>query len=366
MITKPQSVCMHNTTKPKRNRKSRRKKPMARRTVHPSIGLVGRHTPAATVTPAVPAAKRALPFAALAQAFLAQKQYQVKESTYVHYRRIIQTHLLPAFGALSIHQIDGFAVERFIGAQLESGCLRARQGLSPKSVKDTVTLLKAIFRYAARQGHGIDRSVLSVQAPSAGSRPTEIFTDSQRILLEEQTREAASLYFGIYLALYTGLRLGELCALRWEDISTERGTLEVRHTLSRIADAGEGGAKTKLVIGPPKTAASRRVIPLSMTLNALLSARRPPEGGLYLLTGSPQFIEPRNYYQKYRAFLEAQGIPPHTFHALRHTFATRCVEKGFDPKVLSEILGHTNVKITLDRYVHPSLERKRQCMQLLG
>ena len=171
---------------------------------------------------------------------------------------------------------------------------------------------------------------------------------------------------GVLLTLYTGLRIGELCALRFCDIDLEEGLLEVNGTMLRIRETRPNGpARTRLLIDVPKTRSSKRKIPLSQFFVTEISALRRRAGRAtdYLLTASEQFIEPRNYYERYQRMLREAGLPSHSFHALRHTFATRCIENGLDPKSVSELLGHANVRITLERYVHPSLEGKRKFLE---
>ncbi len=158
----------------------------------------------------------------------------------------------------------------------------------------------------------------------------------------------------------------ELCGLRWEDIDFASGTVHIRRTVERIADLDrQAQHKTKVIISEPKTENAVRVIPLPGFLVKLLSDRRKSDD-CYLLTGTPGPTEPHRYYVQYRRFLQRNGIDHHTFHALRHTFATRCVELGFDTKSLSEILGHSNVTTTLKYYVHPTLQQKKAQMELLA
>ena len=170
------------------------------------------------------------------------------------------------------------------------------------------------------------------------------------------------------MCLYTGMRIGEVCALQWRDIDLINYTINISKTIQRVSNHETShSSKTKIVIDTPKSVASKRAIPIPALLCEQLAQRKQADSSesYFFLTGSERYIEPRNYYARYQDILIDCGISQYTFHALRHTFATRCIEIGFDPKVLSEILGHTDVKITLDRYVHPSIDRKRACMELL-
>jgi integrase len=171
---------------------------------------------------------------------------------------------------------------------------------------------------------------------------------------------------GILICLFTGLRIGEICALRWGDISLTEQTLRVRLTMQRIQTSPGTDKKTKILIAAPKSSCSVRTIPLPNELVQILSSYEREENA-YVLTGvTEKFVEPRTMQNHFRRITNACGISNVNYHALRHTFATRCVELGFDIKSLSEILGHASVNITMNRYVHPSMETKRKNMMRLS
>ncbi|MBQ9745412.1 MAG: site-specific integrase, partial [Clostridia bacterium] len=171
---------------------------------------------------------------------------------------------------------------------------------------------------------------------------------------------------GILFALFTGVRIGELCGLRWEDIDLRSSTPCVRRTVERIADLDPlSPAKTKVIISEPKTESSVRTIPLPSFLAEYLR-RVQMAGEVYLVSGNTETPEPHCFYVRYKNFLKKHGIGDYTFHALRHTFATQCVEYGFDTKSLAEILGHSSVTTTMAFYVHPTMEQKRAQMELLA
>ena len=166
---------------------------------------------------------------------------------------------------------------------------------------------------------------------------------------------------GVLIALCTGLRIGEICGLRWSNINFHDKTITVTHTLQRITDL-TGDRKTLLVLDSPKSDASARTIPIMEIILPYLIQFKNETEDCFVLTGTTIPIEPSTYYSQFQKLLNECNIPPHTFHALRHTFATRCIENGGDPKSLSEILGHSDVSITLSLYVHPSIDQKRKCM----
>ena len=164
----------------------------------------------------------------------------------------------------------------------------------------------------------------------------------------------------------TGLRIGEICALQWEDISLTEGFIYVHQTMQRLQTNGSGNTKTTVKISTPKSKCSIRTIPLPESLGQLISREFPARQGFVLACGEEKYVEPRVMQNYFRYVQEQCGLEPVNFHALRHTFATCCVEVGFDVKSLSEILGHANVNITMNRYVHPSMELKHQNMQKLS
>lgn len=173
---------------------------------------------------------------------------------------------------------------------------------------------------------------------------------------------------GILLSLYTGIRIGELCALKWEDVSFDENLIIIRKTMQRLQKdsiQSKNEAKTYILISKPKSQCSNRQIPLPSFLSVILQEYKGDKSH-FILTNSPySFIEPRTLQNQFKRILRQIDLRDVNYHSLRHTFATRCVEAGFDIKSLSEILGHSSVKITLDKYVHSSMEQKRVSMEKL-
>lgn len=306
-------------------------------------------------------------FNALLDLYLVQKRYCVKESTYAHYCNLINRHIRNELGNYMLKELSSCEIERFTDNLLKNGKANGGRGLSPKTVKDILTIIKSALKYGVSKGW-VGSCVIAFSMPRITKNNVEVLSREEQKLLETQTAFADNLHFGIYLCLYTGMRIGEICALQWKDIDLENSTINISKTIQRIYDYADGDAevKTKVVIDLPKSASSERRIPIPSTLNRQLKVRRGEcSEEDYFLTSNEHYIEPRSYYAKYKAAMKKYGLGHYNFHALRHTFATRCIEIGFDPKVLSEILGHSDVKITLDRYVHPSMDRKRACMELL-
>ena len=171
---------------------------------------------------------------------------------------------------------------------------------------------------------------------------------------------------GILICLFTGLRIGEICALRWSDISLDEQYIHIHQTMQRIQTKDDEKSKTSVVILTPKSSCSIRRVPIPDNLLYLMTEFQAPENA-FLLTGKEKkYMEPRTLENHFKTIINLCSIDKANFHALRHTFATRCVELGFDVKSLSEILGHASVNITLNRYVHPSMELKKRNMNMLS
>jgi len=280
----------------------------------------------------------------------------VKASTFGKYERIVRLHISPALGKQRLDHITQAQIEQFA-----SGLIAGR--LSPKTAQDVLVVTKAILKYAKL---AIDFSSIKIKCEPKEMRV--LSKPEQDILvrcLAENAKNADATALGVLLALYTGMRVGELCALRWENIDLAEKMLYIKSTMQRIPDFDGSEVKTKVAVTSPKSKSSLRAIPLPDFLVSLLkSAAASPEA--FLLSGkSNRFIEPRTMQNRFKACIATWGVASANFHCLRHTFATRCVEIGFDAKTLSEILGHSSVNITLGRYVHSSIDLKRVHMEKL-
>ena len=286
---------------------------------------------------------------------------RVKESSYVKYHNIVSRHLMPELGCYLPQNLSTVIIEGFSNALLLGG-------LSPKTVRDILVVLRAVLKYCRRQlGPGFpDIEVIY---------PKESKKDMRVLTLEEEQRFIGYLMtgmdevkFGILLALLTGLRIGELCALKWKDISVADAVIYVSSTMQRLQTLDSASErKTKITVGDAKSQTSKRVIPLNASTAELCRKMQVFDGNAYVLTGDPnRYLEPRMIQYRLGRYTQACGLNGVHFHTLRHTFATRCVEVGFEIKSLSEILGHASAKVTLDRYVHSSLDLKRANMDKLA
>lgn len=292
--------------------------------------------------------------------WLRMQHISIKESSYVKYDTILKCHILPRLGNCSPSDINTQLTEQFRAELLE-------EGLSAKTVRDVLMVLHAILKYTANQFPGTFPAV-EIHYPRECKKETRILTveEQKRFVTYLQT-DMDECKFGILLALLTGLRIGELCALRWENISLESRIIHIKSTMQRLKNLdGDEGGKTKILIGDPKSDTSVRTIPMSDSAVWLCRNNCPDRQDAFVLTGSETYMEPRAVQRKLERYTRECQLENVHFHTLRHTFATRCIEVGFELKSLSEILGHSNTSITLNRYVHSSLEMKRDNMNKLA
>jgi len=297
--------------------------------------------------------------------WLDDKRIQVKESTYSAYHQVIYGHLVPYFESNKASQLSNEAVNQFVKDKLENGRLDGKGGLSPKRVRDILTILLQAIQYGEKKGAiaGFDYDIIR---PKIEATELPVLTaEEQSNLLDYVKENLDHKKLGVIVALYTGARLGELCALQWSDIDFSEGVLSITKTLQRIKDTNPNStAKTKMVIDSPKSRKSNRTIPLPAYLLCLLKQWEENQPSTnYVLSGKSKYIDPRVYQDNFKDYLEQAHVQEHTIHALRHTFATNAVGRGFDTKNLSEILGHSSVRFTLEKYVRGSMDTKRASME---
>lgn len=318
----------------------------------------------------IPASLKKATFGQLMDDWLLYTQKHVKESTYAKYCQLNRVHISPCLGTRYLISLTSDDLEIYMSEKLRCGKKNGKGGLAPKTVMDILALIRQALRFGADRNYPCPPN-LEIHYPRQTVPQIQILSaEEQRTLEKELFQNKTPVCLGILLSLYTGLRIGEVCALRWEDFQLEKSIVRVQKTLMRIQAVGSASGdgerqRTKLLVDSPKSIHSIRTIPLPSFLNAHLKSFQKPDG-CYLLTGNESCMEPRNYYRKYRRLMESWGLSSFNYHALRHTFATRCVEKGFDVKTLSEILGHADVSITMRRYVHPTLDMKKEQMERLG
>lgn len=297
-------------------------------------------------------------FAAVAELWAAQKQQFVKQSTMSAYALTLANYLVPHFGSHT--DITESDVQQFVITQLD-------RGLRQKTIKDQLIVLKMVYRFGCKQ-NAFTLHEWDIHFPTEQNKhDISVFTvDQQRRLMRHLTENFTFLNLGVLICLHTGLRIGEICALRWEDIDSENGMLQVQRTLERIYILSDGNKHTELQLSTPKTRNSQREIPLTKDLLRLLKPfRKVVNPRFYVLTNSPKPTEPRTYRNYYRHLLNSLNIPFIKFHGLRHSFATRCIESGCDSKTVSILLGHANISTTLNLYVHPNFDQKKRCIDTM-
>lgn len=296
--------------------------------------------------------------------WLLDKRRYVKESTYIRYRNIIENHIKPLLGDYDVNEIDCNIIQQFIDQKMDNGKINGLGGLSPKSLYDILLIIKESFKYINELNTSVcfDGGSITIKKDFHKMRVLSLSEERKlnSILLTDINRYK----LGILICLYTGIRIGELCALKWGNISFEDKMIRIDSTMQRIQCENQS-KKTKIIITDPKSTSSTRIIPIPDFLFSIIqSFSSLPDA--FILTGTnDRFIEPRTMQNHFKKYLELGGIQKANFHALRHTFATRCVESEFDIKALSEILGHSSVKVTLDRYVHTTLKLKKDNMEKL-
>lgn len=310
--------------------------------------------------------KQGVTYNQLLDDWIRSSRLNIKESTYARYAHLIQTHIKPHLGDLPLAQLSTQIVEDFVATQLKSGRLDGHGGLAPKTVTDILTVIKSTMEYARYNNYEVSCTLKKMSIKKKDKEMRVLTLAEQAALLKTLTNEMDLCKFGVILSLYTGIRIGELCALTWEDLCLSESVLKVRKTMQRIQETEIGAIhKTKIIITEPKSKCSVREIPLPPFI---VDMARPLSASpqAFVLTGdTKRFIEPRTMQNRFKSCVSESGIEKANFHATRHTFATRCVEVGFEIKSLSEILGHANVNITLNRYVHSSFELKCSNMNKL-
>ena len=300
-------------------------------------------------------------FAFYCDEWLRLNRSRVSESTFVKYTTITEKHIRAKLGNLQAKALSTVLVERFAHELL---CVEV---LSPKTVRDILAVLRSILKYATKHYPALFSTVEIVYPKNPKKEMRVLTKDEQTDFITFLLKDTDECKFGVLLALLTGMRIGEVCALKWKNIDLAERFIRVTHTMQRLknlTDRSQG--KTKILISDPKSESSVRIIPLTSLALQICKEHFAENPDAFVLTGSAeQYIEPRTLQNKLKKYTETCGLKGVHFHVLRHTFATRCVEVGFEIKSLSEILGHASPQITLERYVHSSLQLKRENMEKL-
>ena len=298
-------------------------------------------------------------FSKVAELWKADKKQYVKKSTYAAYALLIQSHLLPELGEQE--EVSEEDVQSFVNQKLEAG-------LSQKTVRDILVVLKMILRFGAKRGYWPQRQIDIIFPTERERQDIEVLTlANQRQLMSYVKEHFTFLNLGIFICLNAGLRIGEVCALQWDDIDVAAGVIRVSKTIQRIYLVDGQEKYTELIIDRPKTKNSIREIPMTRDLLALVRPlKKIVRGDFYVLTNAAEPTEPRTYRTYFNKLQQQLGLPKMRFHGLRHSIATRCIESKCDYKTVSVLLGHSNISTTLNLYVHPNLEQKKKCIDTMG
>lgn len=294
----------------------------------------------------------------------------VKESTYGNYSTKIANYIIPHMGNMCLEEINEEDIQKFALELLYHGRKKGKGGLAEKTVRDTVNVLRESLKSAVRKGliHSADYKILF--PVNLEKRKMSILSEhDEEILMQYICKYPDNRNIGILLSLKAGLRVGEICALQWKDFDLDSKKVEITKTLQRVyVKPKEGRNNSFITITSPKTCSSIRSVPLSgNTVRVLqeICGREEDSKEVYLLTGKKKYMEPRSYATYYKHFLKNVDINYINFHGLRHTFATRLIDRGADYKTVSVLLGHKSITTTLDLYVHPQTETQRRCIELL-
>ena len=291
----------------------------------------------------------------IAAAWKEYKRPYVKQSTMAAYVLILENHILPTFG--EDNSLPEQSVQAFVLHKIESG-------LSTKSVKDILIVLKMVMKFGVKKEWMTYYEWDIKYPPNSENKVLDVLSVSNhRKILNHIQSHFTFMGLGIYISLSTGLRIGEICALKWSDINVTDGILTVNRTIERIYIIEGEKKHTELVINTPKTKNSCREIPMNKELLGMLKPlKKVVNDDYYILTNDERPIEPRTYRNYYKRLMEKLDIPKLKYHGLRHSFATRCIEVGCDYKTVSVLLGHSNISTTLNLYVHPNMEQKKRCI----
>ncbi len=296
--------------------------------------------------------------------WLSDMSCTLKASSVNKYGDLLRCYILPEFGGHEFSEITNQNIIDFISTLLSSGG-KKQQGLAPSTVAEVLSAMNSIRIYALRRDCTVAFSPECVNIKREQKDIRVFSLEEQNCVLNHLQENMNPTALGILICFFTGIRIGELCALKWDDFNLPEKKMQIRRTMQRLRVDDLEGRKTAVRIFEPKSACSIRTIPLPEAIVGLLEKYYTP--GAFLLTcKSGKFVEPRTMQNRFKSILSSCNISDANFHAIRHTFATRCIELGFDVKSLSEILGHASVAITMNRYVHPTMDLKTTNMNRLS
>lgn len=297
--------------------------------------------------------------------WLLEKKDYIKESTYANYSNNIFNHIIPKLGNYYLNELNHKVIQDFLLELSKNGRKDNTGGLAEKTIKDITIIIKGSIKKGINEDK-IKHIELTFNYPKDNKEnKLYVLTKREQNKITNYVLENInSRNIGLLISLYSGIRIGELCALRWEDVDFKKNCLTINKTIQRVYIKDKDKNISKIIITTPKTKNANREIPINKDFLEILKKVKSDKKH-YILTGNEKYIEPRTYRKYFNKVLDKLKIKHFNFHSLRHTFATNCISLGVDYKTVSELLGHANVNITLNLYVHPRYSQKKKCIDLV-
>lgn len=297
--------------------------------------------------------------------WLLEKKDYIKESTYANYSNNIFNHIIPKLGNYYLNELNHKVIQDFLLELSKNGRKDNTGGLAEKTIKDITIIIKGSIKKGINEDK-IKHIELTFNYPKDNKEnKLYVLTKREQNKITNYVLENInSRNIGLLISLYSGIRIGELCALRWEDVDFKKNCLTINKTIQRVYIKDKNKNISKVIITTPKTKNANREIPINKDFLEILKKVKSDKKH-YILTGNEKYIEPRTYRKYFNKILDELKIKHFNFHSLRHTFATNCISLGVDYKTVSELLGHANVNITLNLYVHPRYSQKKKCIDLV-
>ena len=301
-------------------------------------------------------------FSELLVQWLFANQIRLKGATEAKYTNIVETHILPELGGIKLSALNSSAINLFLDKQLNQGGIKSGEALAPSYVRTMAIIIEAAINYGVMEGL-CNPLRTPINKPTIPKKDLVILSRiAETTLTETLVCDSSKAAIGTLLALQAGLRIGEVCALRWCDVDFENNVIHIRHTISRVPSPNSE-YKTMLILDTPKTPSSLRDVPMPSSLRNVLLIAYKNRTSEYVVSDNQTFVGTRTFDYKYRKLLKKYNIQIFSFHTLRHTYATRCAEYGMDAKTLSRLLGHSSSNTSLNIYVHPSLDIAMQYLE---
>lgn len=294
--------------------------------------------------------------------WLSANQIRLKGATEAKYANIIETHIIPELGGIKLSALNSSTINAFLENKLNQGGIKNNESLAPSYVRTMAVIIEAAINYGVMEGM-CNPLKTPINKPCIPKKELVILSRiAENALTEILICDSSKTAIGTLAALQAGLRIGEVCALRWCDVDFENNIIHIRHTVSRVPSPNSEH-KTMLILDTPKTPSSLRDVPMPSSLRKVLLIAYQNRTSEYVVSDSQTFVGTRSFDYQYRKLLKKYNIQVFGFHTLRHTYATRCAEHGMDAKTLSCLLGHSSSNTSLNIYVHPSLDIAMQYLE---